>query len=75
MFSQGKILRRTLPPQLVAASVLPERKPGVASEVGAGRATKTIPLQSDATRAYGSQLILSTLDNHAFKTRVSSWRR
>ena len=34
------------------------------------RATKTILLQSDATRAYGSQLVLSTLDNHAFKTRL-----
>jgi len=50
--------------------VLPERKPSSLLEVGAGRATKTILLQSDATRAYGSQLVLSTLDNHAFKTRL-----
>ena len=64
MFSQGKILVTDAASQLVAASVLPERKPG------AGRATKTILLQSDATRAYGSQLVLSTLDNHAFKTRL-----
>ena len=45
-------------------------KPASLLEVGAGRATKTILLQSDATRAYGSQLVLSTLDNHAFKTRL-----
>ena len=70
MFSQGKILVTDAASQLVAASVLPERKPASLLEVGAGRATKTILLQSDATRAYGSQLVLSTLDNHAFKTRL-----
>ena len=70
MFSQGKILVTDAASQLVAASVLPERKPSSLLEVGAGRATKTILLQSDATRAYGSQLVLSTLDNHAFKTRL-----
>ena len=70
MFSQGEILVTDAASQLVAASVLPERKPASLLEVGAGRATKTILLQSDATRAYGSQLVLSTLDNHAFKTRL-----
>ena len=70
LFSQGKILVSDAASQLVAASVLPEQKPGSLLEVGAGRATKTILLQSDATRAYGSQLVLATLDNHAFKTKL-----
>ena len=70
LFGQGKILVSDAASQLVAASVLPERKPGSLLEVGAGRATKTILLQSDAERAYGSQLELTTLDNHDFKTRL-----
>lgn len=70
LFGQGKILVSDAASQLVAASVLPERKPGSLLEVGAGRATKTILLQSDAERAYGSQLALTTLDNHDFKTRL-----
>ena len=70
LFSQGKILVSDAASQLVAASVLPEQKPGSLLEVGAGRATKTILLQSDAMRVYGSQLVLATLDNHAFKTKL-----
>lgn len=70
LFAQGKILVSDAASQLVAASVLPERKPASFLEIGAGRATKTILLQSDAVRAYGSQLDLVTLDNHAFKTKL-----
>lgn len=70
LFSQGKILVSDAASQLVAASVLPESKPESLLEIGAGRATKTILLQSDATRAYGSQLSLTALDNHDFKTRL-----
>lgn len=70
LFGQGKILVSDAASQLVAASVLPERKPETLLEVGAGRATKTILLQSGAMRAWGSQLELTALDNHAFKTRL-----
>ena len=70
LFSQGKILVSDAASQLVAASVLPDAKPGSFLEIGAGRATKTILLQSDAARAYGSQMELVALDNHDFKTRL-----
>lgn len=70
LFSQGKILVSDAASQLVAASVLPDEQPGSLLEVGAGRATKTILLQSNAMRTYDSQLVLTTLDNHDFKTQL-----
>ena len=57
--------------QMVAANILPDEKPASVLEVGAGRATKTILLQSDACRKYGSQIEeYVTIDNHAYKTRL-----
>ncbi len=70
LFSRGKILVSDAASQLVAAAVLPQAKPASFLEVGAGRATKTILLQSNAVRAYGSQMNLTTLDNHEFKTKL-----
>lgn len=68
LFAQGKVLVSDAASQLVAASVLPAHMPASFLEVGAGRGTKTILLQSGALRAYGSQMELVALDNHAFKT-------
>ncbi len=71
LISQGKILVSDAAAQLVAASVLPESKPASVLEVGAGRATKTILLQSGAVRKYGEQIEeYVTIDNHAYKTRL-----
>ncbi|WP_080797229.1 RsmB/NOP family class I SAM-dependent RNA methyltransferase [Arabiibacter massiliensis] len=71
MFAQGRILVSDAASQLVAASVLPEAKPASLLEIGAGRATKTILLQSCAQRAWGSQIEEHVaLDNHAFKMKV-----
>lgn len=70
LFSHGKVLVSDAASQLVAASVLPERMPASLLEIGAGRGTKTILLQSGALRAYGSQVELFSLDNHAFKTQL-----
>ncbi|MEG0790373.1 MAG: transcription antitermination factor NusB [Gordonibacter sp.] len=70
LFSEGKVLVSDAASQLVAACVLPERMPASLLEIGAGRGTKTILLQSDALRAYGSQVELFSLDNHAFKTKL-----
>lgn len=67
LFDQGKVLVSDAASQMVAACVLPARKPAAMLEIGAGRGTKTILLQSGATRAYGSQMELTALDNHAFK--------
>ena len=68
LFSQGKLLVSDAASQLVAASVLPAHMPASFLEIGSGRGTKTILLQSGALRAYGSQMELVALDNHAFKT-------
>ena len=71
MIEQGKILVSDAASQMVATAVLPERKPTSVLEVGAGRGTKTILLQSAALRAYGSQMSgYVTVDDHAFKTRL-----
>ena len=56
--------------QRVAMLALPEEKPAAFLEIGAGRGTKTILLQSNAQRKYGSQMKHYTLDNHEFKARV-----
>ena len=68
---QGKILVSDAAAQMVAANVLPDQKPASVLEIGAGRATKTILLQSNACRKYGSQIEeYVTIDNHAYKTRL-----
>lgn len=71
LLKQGKIVVSDAASQLVAASVLPAEKPASFLEIGAGRATKTILLQSNAQRCWGSQIDeYMTLDNHAFKTQL-----
>lgn len=70
LFAQGKILVSDAASQAVAHSVLPQDEPSSFLEVGAGRATKTILLQSNASLAYGHQLELTALDNRSFKTAL-----
>lgn len=71
LFREGKILVSDAASQAVALGMLPESgRPGSFLEIGAGRATKTILLQSDAKRLYKRQLDLCTLDNHEFKTKL-----
>lgn len=66
---QGKLLVSDAASQAVAQLVL-DSKPSSLLEVGAGRATKTILLQSGAQRRFGRQLKMVTLDNRAFKTKL-----
>lgn len=71
LLKQGKLIVADAASQLVAASVLPETAPKSVLEIGAGRATKTVLLQSGAVRKYGEQVQeYVTLDNHAFKMRL-----
>ncbi len=71
LISQGKILVSDAASQLVASSVLPDVWPTSCLEIGAGRATKTILLQSNALRKYGDQIYTYvTLDNQEFKTNI-----
>ena len=39
-------------------------------EIGAGRGTKTVALQSFAKRSTGNQVPMVSVDNHAYKTRL-----
>lgn len=68
--AQGKILVSDVAAQRIAQAALPSEKPEAFLEVGAGRGTKTILLQSNAQRMYGSQMKLFTVDNLAFKARL-----
>ncbi|MBR3182541.1 MAG: antitermination protein NusB [Eggerthellaceae bacterium] len=70
LFSQGKILVSDAAAQAVAACVLESGKPESVLEVGAGRGTKTIMLQSDAMRMFGEQVNMASMDSHAFKTEL-----
>lgn len=70
LFSQGKLLVSDAASQFVAANVLPAHMPASFLEIGSGRGTKTILLQSGALRTYGSQMELVALDNHAFKNKL-----
>lgn len=68
LFSQGKILASDASAQSVASCVLEGEKPSTVLEVGAGRGTKTIMLQSLSNAKFGEQLTLTCMDSHGFKT-------
>ena len=68
MFQQGKILVSDAAAQSVAAAVLEDGDPGPLLEVGAGRGTKTIMLQSGCQRKFGHQMELTSMDSHSFKS-------
>lgn len=71
MINQGKLFVSDAASQEVARLVLPESAPESFLEIGAGRATKTLLLQSDALRAFGAQIPhYTTVDNHEFKTKL-----
>lgn len=74
LFAQGKILVSDAAAQSVAELALPECKPGRFLEVGSGRGTKTIMLQSQALKKYGSQMKLTCIDSHAFKGELLASR-
>ena len=68
LFSQGKILVSDASAQAVAQSVLEGFMPESVLEIGSGRGTKTLLMQSFAQRLYGKQLSLTCMDSHGFKT-------
>lgn len=68
LFQQGKILVSDAAAQAVASSVLETFSGSTMLEVGAGRGTKTIMLQSGAMRRYGKQVKLTSMDSHSFKS-------
>ena len=70
LLRNGAFLVADASSQTVARLALPDDAGGSLLEVGAGRATKTILLQSDALREFGTQIDVTSLDNMAFKVRV-----
>lgn len=74
MIRRGEILVSDAASQAVAKLVLPEEGqaiPGSLLEIGAGRGTKTILLQSNAQRRWNAQISrYVTVDNHKFKTKL-----
>jgi len=70
LFAEGKILVSDAAAQLVVESILPEKAPASFLEVGAGRGTKSILIQSAARRRYGEQIPLQVLDFHGFKIKI-----
>lgn len=69
LLKEGAILVSDAASQSVASLVAPASAVRFL-EIGAGRATKTILLQSNAKRTFDGHLALSTLDNHPYKTRL-----
>lgn len=75
MIQTGQLLVSDASSQQIARLVLPEEKPVSLLEVGAGRGTKTVLIQSDAQRRYGSQIDeYVTVDNLEFKTNITAER-
>lgn len=74
LFLDGKILVSDVASQMISSLALPENFPAKFLEIGAGRGTKTILLQSNAVRKYGKQMKLYSLDSHAFKGNLLAKR-
>ena len=87
LFNEGKILVSDAASQMVANLVIGsgisdsspskttnETKAPKVLEIGSGRATKSILLQSNAHRMHSSQLELSCLDTHSYKMDILKTR-
>ncbi|MCL1797027.1 MAG: methyltransferase domain-containing protein [Eggerthellaceae bacterium] len=74
LIDEGKILVSDAASQFIAAHILPDVLPERFLEIGAGRATKTILLQSGAYRRFNSQMSFTALDNHGFKMKLLKQR-
>ncbi|WP_165045958.1 RsmB/NOP family class I SAM-dependent RNA methyltransferase [Adlercreutzia sp. ZJ138] len=71
ILGQGKLIVSDASSQTVANMVLPDELPKSFLEIGAGRGTKTILIQSAAQRKYGRQIDqYVALDNLKYKTEL-----
>lgn len=73
-FDRGQLLVSDAAAQAVALLALPDVAPTSFLEVGSGRGTKTILLQSNAYRRFGTQMDLTCVDDHEFKMNVATSR-
>lgn len=74
LFEQGKVLVSDASAQAVAALACPDHDIEAFLEIGSGRGTKTILLQSDAVRAFGRTMPMVSVDDHGFKAEILSKR-
>ena len=70
LLKEGAFLVADASSQTVARLALPDDADASMLEIRAGRATKTILLQSNAHRVFGRQIALTSLDNMEFKIRI-----
>lgn len=71
LIGDGKMLVSDASSQRVASLVLPDAEPESVLEIGAGRGTKTILLESAAVRRWGHALKAhAAVDNHPFKVEL-----
>ena len=68
LIEEGKVIVSDAAAQAVAIMALPDDMPASMLEVGAGRGTKTLLLQSNAMRRFGRQLPLTSIDCLDFKS-------
>lgn len=67
LFTEGKIIASDASSQAIVYCALESGFPDSMLEIGAGRGTKTIMLQSAAQRLYGRQIDLCCMDSRDFK--------
>ena len=70
LFENGEVLVSDEGAQAVAALAMPAEEPQKFLEIGSGRGTKTILLQSAAHRAFGHCVPMTSVDDHEFKGKI-----
>ncbi len=74
LFERGEVLVSDASAQAIAALACPDHDVDAFLEIGSGRGTKTILLQSNAVRSFGRAIPMVSVDNHGFKTDLLSKR-
>lgn len=74
LFDQGEVLVSDASAQAVALLACPDHDIEAYLEIGSGRGTKTILLQSDAVRSFGRTMPMVSVDDHGFKAEILSKR-
>ncbi len=74
LFENGEVLVSDEGAQTVAALAMPACEPENFLEIGSGRGTKTIMLQSAAHRAFGHCIPMTSVDDHDFKSKILTKR-
>ena len=70
LFEAGEVLVSDEGAQTVAQLAMPAQEPESFLEIGSGRGTKTILLQSAAHRAFGHCVPMTSVDDHDFKGKI-----